>query len=436
MNALDVIKTAFGNTLRSKLRTFLTVIAIVIGGFTLTATSGVTAGVNQTVDEMVAGYGEESQLFVMPASAMGMGEDTGPGPVEYTEAGSGQTSDFGQAMLTEDDIATIESIDGITSVDPIFFVSPDYLETANGDQYVLNSLGIPADGPSMDLLAGGLPDRDAMEITIPETWLTVFDEDAESHEDVDPAIALGETVEIGVSTMTMDQETVEAEIVGVSTQNLAGTGGDPMPSYALNDELYEIQNSGLETEQADAYVQAVAEVADLEADEQAIKDALMDEGMVAMTLEDLLGIIQSVIDAIAWVLYGFALIALLAASFGIVNTLLMSVQERTREIGLMKALGMSSGKVFGLFSMEAVVIGVLGSVIGVAAGLGAGLAANAFLTSGSGPLGGVGGLTLFAIDPVALAVITAVILLIAFVAGTLPAARAAKKDPIEALRYE
>src|SRR5699024_9415176 len=159
----------------------------------------------------------------------------------------------------------------------------------------------------------------------------------------------------------------------------------------------------LEVEQDDAFIQAVLDIDDPEANQQAVLDALEDEGLMGMTLEDLLGMIQGVIDAIACVLYGFALIALLAASFGIVNALLMSVQERTREIGLMKALGMSSGKVFGLFSMEAVVIGILGSVVGLVAGLVAGFAANAILTGPDGPLGEVGGLTLFAADPLALA---------------------------------
>lgn len=436
MRPLDVTGTALGNTLRSKMRTFLTVIAIVIGAFTLAVTSGLAAGVNQTIDDMVEGYGDQNEIYVMPADAMGQGEETGPGPQEYDPETTQGQSEFGRSMLTEEDIETIEGLDHVTNVDPIFFVSPDYLEVPGGDQYTLNDLGLPADAPGMDLVAGEVPDREAMEITVPETWLAVFDGSTEDYEEADPEAALGETVEIGISDMAYEQHTVEAEVVGVSASNLAGIGGSPMPSHALNDELYEIQSAGLDVDQPDAFVQAAATVEDLETNEQAVKDALQEEGMVGMTVEDLMGIIQTVIDAIAWVLYGFAFIALLAASFGIVNTLLMSVQERTREIGLMKALGMSGGKIFGLFSMEAVLIGLLGSVIGVGGGVLTGVVANALLTGSGGPLGEIGGLSLYAVSPTAILSITALIMLIAFLAGTLPAARAAKKDPIEALRHE
>lgn len=130
----------------------------------------------------------------------------------------------------------------------------------------------------------------------------------------------------------------------------------------------------------------------------------------------------------------FGAIALLAASFGIINTLYMSVQERTREIGLMKAMGLSSGKVFTIFSVEAALIGFLGSLLGILGAVGAGslinqIAADSFLKS-------LTGFTLIQFSASSSAVIILVIMGIAFLAGTLPARRAAKLDPIESLRYE
>lgn len=165
-----------------------------------------------------------------------------------------------------------------------------------------------------------------------------------------------------------------------------------------------------------------------------IKSDLKALGYDATTVEDQIGSFKTVIDAIILVLNGFAVIALIAAGFGIVNTLLMSVQERTREIGLMKAMGMGGGRVFGLFSLEAVFIGFLGSAIGAAGAILAGTALNGVLANGL--LSALPGLTLIAFDPASIVVIILVVMGIAFLAGTIPALRAARQDPIESLRYE
>lgn len=143
---------------------------------------------------------------------------------------------------------------------------------------------------------------------------------------------------------------------------------------------------------------------------------------------------QTVIAGIVGVLNAFAVIALIAAGFGIVNTLLMSVQERTREIGLMKAMGMGSGRVFGLFSTEAVFIGFLGSAIGAGVAILAGSAISSALAGSL--LSGLPGLQIMLFEPASIATVILVVMAIAFLAGTLPARRAARQNPIDALRYE
>ncbi|MFC5127154.1 ABC transporter permease [Pseudoclavibacter helvolus] len=112
----------------------------------------------------------------------------------------------------------------------------------------------------------------------------------------------------------------------------------------------------------------------------------------------------------------------------------MSVQERTREMGLMKAMGMGSGRVFTLFSVEAAFIGLLGSAIGALVAVVAGTVISAALATTL--LADLPGLTLIAFDPVSIGVVIVVVMIIAFLAGTLPAARAARADPVESLRYE
>lgn len=233
------------------------------------------------------------------------------------------------------------------------------------------------------------------------------------------------------------QHTLHATIVGVTEESLASPiGASILPNDALTAALFDAQSTGIPADEADRYTQATVWFApDLtDAEVNALKDRLADAGFTGITVADQLGTITAVIDGIVLVLNAFAIIALLAASFGIVNTLLMSVQERTREIGLMKAMGMGSGRVFSLFSLEAVSLGFLGSAIGVGIAMIAGTALSSVLSTGL--LADLNGLTLIAFDPVSVATIILVVMVIAFFAGTLPAAGAAKADPVESLRYE
>ena len=130
----------------------------------------------------------------------------------------------------------------------------------------------------------------------------------------------------------------------------------------------------------------------------------------------------------------FAFIALLAASFGIINTLVIAVMERTKEIGLQKALGMSKLKIFFLFTLESVLIGFWGAVSGIVAAIFLGLAAN-FLAS-TYYLKSFEGYSFVVFTPSSIIFVILLVCGIAFFAGVLPAFRAARLNPIEALRYE
>lgn len=427
MKTTDLFGTALTNTLRSKLRTVLTVIAIVIGAFALTLTSGLGAGVNRYVDTMVEGFGAPDELYVSKQASAPSGMPTSGAPAEYDaeEAGAGEM--FGMPLLTQRDLDTIEGIEHVTDVETTRLVEPDYVQTADGKKWQVAFMGSSFETETASVAAGRMPAEDADEVTVPLAWV-------ETLGGSEPEDVLGERVTLVASDPLGEEGSVEAEVVGVTETLASGSGAGPVPSVQVEDALHEIQTEGLPEEQRNTWFNATVTVQDMEANEAAVKQALAEEGFQAQTLEDQLGMIRGVIDAVTWVFNGFGLIALLAASFGIINTLLMSVQERTREIGLMKSLGMTRGKVFGLFSLEAVVIGLMGSLIGVGAGLAVGLIGNRLLVEG--PLKDVTGLQLFAVDPPAVLGIVGLIVGIAFLAGTLPAFRAARKDPIASLRYE
>ncbi|MBB4734578.1 putative ABC transport system permease protein [Micrococcus cohnii] len=427
MRMMDVAGTALSNTWRSKARTLLTVIAIVVGAFTLTLTSGLGAGVNKYVDTVVEGFGAPDELSVSKQSDTPAGGGMmGGAPTEYEEeTGGGEM--FGTPLLTKKDLEAIEKTKHVTDVETVRMVEPDYIQGEDGTKWQVPFMGSSAEIDMLSLDAGRAPVEDAAEITVPVEWVEPLG--GKSAEDV-----LGQQVTLAASNPLQERDTVTATVVGVTGTAASGSGAGPVPSVSLEQDLHDITTKGLPEQQRNTYFQATVTVEDMEANEQAVKQSLAEQGYQAQTLEEQLGVIRGIIDAVTWVLSGFGLIALLAASFGIINTLLMSVQERTREIGLMKSLGMSSGKVFTLFSMEAVMIGLMGSVVGVGLGLAVGFGANALLVNGA--LKDVAGLTLFALNPLAILGTIGLILLIAFLAGTLPALRAARKDPISALRYE
>lgn len=436
MKSRDLLSSAVTNTFRSKTRTILTALAIVIGAFTLTLTNGLGTGINAYIDDTLDGIGVSDVLTVTkpdPSSSDFASTSTepqvyDPNSIELDQAGPPGSSVI---ALTPEDLEALSRIDGVLDVQAVRQISVDFIETADSEQYIAQMAGI-LQGQSLNITAGREPSSEATinEVTIPASYLEVLGFPA-------PADALGETLTLQVSDATRTPHIIDADIVGISEPTLASPLGESIVANStFTDALVDAQNTGIPAEQANRYPQASVWFADdaSEEDITALKDRLTDAGYSGLTVEDQLGTFTTVIDGIVLVLNGFAVIALIAASFGIVNTLLMSVQERTREIGLMKAMGMSSGKVFGLFSLEATFIGFLGSAAGVATAIIAGTAISSSLSESL--LADLPGLQLIAFDPVTTAVIILVIMGIAFLAGTLPAARAAKADPVTSLRYE
>lgn len=431
MNAFDLMSAAVGNSVRSKTRTILTVLAIFIGAFTLTLTSGVGTGINRYIDDTVASIGASDVITVTKTPE----ENTGDGPVEYEPASTlveGQNR--GPATQTveaiaDSDLDDLAEVPGVLSVDPNLAVNTNYVQYSEGTQYQA-SVGSIIPGMTLELAAGEQPDYDAaeFEVALPDSYVEPLGFSSAS-------AAVGETIILGLTDAEGTASTVEATVVGVSEAGLVG-GSAISANAALTRQLYATQSVGLTDSNRDTYSSATIRFDAASTDQQItdLKAELTAAGYDSTTVEDQIGAFKSVIDAIILVLNGFAVIALIAAGFGIVNTLLMSVQERTREIGLMKAMGMGGGRVFTLFSLEAVFIGFLGSAIGVVAGMLAGTAVNGALSGTL--LAELPGLSLVAFDPLSVGTIVLVVMLIAFLAGTIPALRAAKQDPIESLRYE
>ncbi len=431
MKIIDIIATANSNMFRSKLRTSLTIIAIFIGAFTLTLTNGLGSGISQYIDKEVGNLGAKDVLIIQ-----GVGESTGLpsdavkkyNPDKKTVSLESQGNRT-ITVLTDQDIAKIRKIDGIKSAEPFLNAQVDYVSAGSSEKYI-GSVEQYLSGANYALASGKVITNAGKtpEVLIPVTYISPLGFS-------DAGSAIGKTMHFGVTNGLGNQSEVSATIVGVKEKSLAGGSGLSINSN-LMDLLRKTQYTGLPPDTANSYQYATARF-DPTISAAALTDLksrLTKAGYSSMTVEDQIGSFKAVINGIVMVLNGFAIIALLAASFGIINTLLMSVQERTKEIGLMKAMGMSASRIFLLFSGEAVMLGFWGSLIGSVAAIGVGSIINRIVLSTF--LKDLVGLQLLAFSPASVASIIGIVMGIAFLAGSLPAIRAARQNPIDSLRYE
>lgn len=441
MNLAEIVRTAVGNTFRSRLRTTLTVLAIFVGAFTLTLTNGIGTGIRNYINDQTSSLGGDDLITVMKASLSDEGgfgpASEGPTAYDPDKAMLSRGPGFTFEALTDADIVTITGVPGILEAEPLLIVVPDYIRYDDGTAYELPVNPAPPE-LSVDLVAGQyFAARDtfagaaegsvAGELYLPVSFV-------EPLGFTSPAAAVGAEVAIGASDAFGGKHEVLARVAGVQQASLFGDSA--LLSHDLRRALFSAQTTGLPAAVTGVYQSATARFAAgaSTAQIEAIKQALTEEGLTGVTMADQLGSFQTVLDAIIGVLNAFAIIALVAAGFGIINTLLMSVQERTREIGLMKAMGLGAGKIFALFSAEAVFIGFLGSAIGSVVAIVLGSIVSDVLANGL--FSDLPGLRILSFDWLSVVGVVVLVMAIAFLAGTLPARSAARLDPIDALRYE
>lgn len=433
MKFWDIVTSANSNLLRNKGRTFLTILAIFIGSFTIILTSGIRTGVNDYIDVQLNAVGGEGYIEIMPkalsemmSSQMNLGG--GGSPQEYNP----DKNSMEMSVISDADLQKLRDIPGIESVKPSQQISAEYIVSgANDTKFVVTPQSLPSDRINLDIAAGSLininSDRPEINLLPGYAEALGFGSDAD---------AVGQTVRIGVvETATMQTHEVEATVAGVMNKSIINLGRSWV-NTTLENKILDVMYTGLPDSYRDRVYFATAEWDTSLGSEglERIKADMEELGYTGMTFEDQVGMFKTFLDAIILSFTIFGGIALLAASIGIINTLFMAVQERTREIGLSKAMGLGKGKIFLMFSIEAISLGFWGSALGItmaylARAIVNPLASNTFLKD-------LPGMNLLQFDPKLLAGLVLLVMLIAFLAGTLPARRAAKKDPIEALRYE
>ncbi len=432
MNPFTLFKTANQHLLRNKWRSFLTILAIFVGGLVVILSSAISIGVADFVAEQTNNLGGEDYIIITPSSSATALTNLLTGTASLTEFNS-------SSRLETFSPAEVASLKAMPVLDAKNFYTPrlpynavSYITSlrTNKKYNFFYSVASQQDA-DVAMSVGEMPkeDSDTYEITLqsgfPELLGFKSDEDA-----------IGEMVRISYQNpQTKYFQTFMARIIGVTSVDIA-TINQPIISKSLESAIYDFYTQYSPSEQKDQIYYVKTKIKPEVASMHEVREQLKSLGYHTITVDDIIGEIRSFFDGLEALLIVFGITTLLVAAIGIANTLLMSVEERTREIGLSKALGMSSLKIFINFSMEAILLGFWGSILGVIGALALGTFFNAQVHEPGGYLEMFPTFELFQFDFSQVVCIILVVMFVAFIAGTIPAWRAAHKAPIDALRYE
>lgn len=403
MEYREIIKSAFENLKRNVLRTSLTMLGIIIG---------ITAVI------LIYSIGQGAVAFITNEFTQ-FGTD-----YFQINPGSSQVSTFaGSEALTLSDVNAIRedtSLTNVKAVVPIAMASVPI--NANGEEKELLIYGSTAQAQDIlrpDMVDGEFITQD--QIASFDRVAVIGTKAAETFfgKDTSP---VGETIKINNKSF---------RVVGMMKSSSALAGGFINNSlfipidFIINDILGEERIAEIDVSVYDqnSINQTMDDVEQLLRDRHDLNENDENDFRIA-SAQDILDTVQSITGLLAVMIAGISGISLIVGGVGVMNIMLVSVTERTREIGLLKAIGAKEKDILTQFLVEAVVMTLIGGLVGIILGvLGAFVVSFAFKIP-------------FIVSTPAIIIAVGVSTLVGIVFGLYPARRAAKLSPIEALRYE
>lgn len=433
MRRIDIIRRAGKNLRLAKKRTILTSLAIAVGATTVAVAIAAAKGGNAYVESLANKIGDQRALTVI--RAVKSRDPYAPNKISTTREDFEKTQaeeSIKSRVISKEDLNKISKVKGVRKASPAIPVSAETVRIENGEKYDVG-IATKNDEQEMELSAGKLDKNnqiDAGKIVAPKAYVEVLG--GKKPEDI---IGKKVILEFKDSKGQIFEKTFEIQAVDAGKTETTF-------SYRGNFWIENSDGLAIATKQNDRdpqfYSLSVTTDGSRTVDEIK-KDILALNGgsyYDVSTFADDKAIVQAGINAISAGLAGFGFLTLLAAVFGIINTQYISVLERTSQIGLMKSLGMRKSDVSKLFRYEAALIGLIGGVIGVVVAYGI-----TFLNpviKNALKLQNTAGVDTNLLQPHWLAwiLLVLVLMIISILSGYLPARKAAKMNPIEALRTE
>ena len=432
MTNADILRTAAANLGRRKLRSLLASLGVVVGTLTIVLLISLATGVRAQINRQFESLGLD-RLSVRPsAGELGRG---GRGLAGFAgRVGNSKAANPPRKrIITPDDVTRWRALPGMIKVTPeVDLPNAVGLELKRNERTGAVSMGggqntgIGALAAPPAPVAGTLELPDAGGLIASEAVLQAI---GVVGGEVDSL--LGQTFEVVLRTSRGETQSFPLHLIGVTSGRGATIQVSPVDRVAMKSWWFNKPDI-LATEGYDLVTIRTIDVS--RAHELAIQ--LRAEGVQVLSLEAIVGVADRILVAITTMLSLLASVALLVATIGIANTMVMAIYERTREIGVLKAMGASSAEIRRLFMIEAGFIGLIGGVVGLAAGWLAGAALNVgiawYFQSQDMTIRG----DFFTMTAALAAGTILFAILIGTVAGLLPARRAARLDPLVALRHE
>ncbi len=423
----DLVRIVFRNLNRVRVRTLLTTLGVIIGVAAIVTLLSVALGFQESITGQLEGIGDVNQITVMRPRF-------GPGMVR----GGGSVARSEMKILDDEAIEEIETVEGVQTVIPSLSVNGT-IEVGRY-QTTSNLTGIdPGKMSTLEIIMkeGRLlrkNDKDAIVVgySVNDTF-----REKKTKKLVENMDILGKKAEIVLTRLDDDgneeKKSFKVKIVGIIEEK--GTESDyviyiPLKLAVEIREWTADQPNILKEEGYDRLTVRAADSSMVEDLTQKIEEM----GFQAFSFKEMVTSLNEVFTILEIVLLGIGAIALIVAALGIINTMLMSILERTREIGIMKVVGASNADVTRIFLMEALGIGLLGGIGGVGLGFVVSqvidVIAGMYMTqTGIGqslvsmPLWLVGFAIGFA-------------MLVGLISGVYPAKKAAELSPVEALQRQ
>lgn len=403
----------------SKIRSWLTIIGIVIGVAAIVAIVSIGEGAQASVNARLSGLGADL-ITVSPGFERAGGGFRGFGG--GGGAGGGQSTTQ-QKNLTIKDIQVIRSIDGVSFVNGIVSgrVNVYYLAQSSS----INIQGVD-----------------------PLAWSNIITTELDSGRYLNPGDTNVVVIGNRISTTTFKQpigvnrdviiEGKTFKVVGV-LKSVGSGGSDDNRIYMPIEQARQVITDYFGSTKYDSIIVKVNSIDNVDYVTSSVDNNLMLSRHVTNKTKDYSVVsakaiqsqVQSVTQTFTIFLGAIAAVSLLVGAVGIANTMFTSVLEKTKEIGVMKAIGAKNKDIMMIFLLNSALVGLVGGLIGISLGWIISIALPNFLTS-IGP-----GISIKTVMPMKLLVEAILVsVIIGMIAGAIPAYRASKLKPVDALRYE